>query len=50
MDADLIKRFEIPGLNVVKFSFPRPEIQGTRQDRDMHGASWAVLIAEMQIN
>lgn len=41
-----IKRFEIVDLNVVKFSLPRPIVQGDRFDRDMHGAQWAVLLAE----
>ena len=47
--ADL-KRFDIPALNVVKVSLPRPVVQGTRADRDMHGAGWAVLLAEMVID
>lgn len=45
-----LKRFDIPSLNVVKFSLPRPEIQGAIQDRDMHGASWAALLAEISLN
>ena len=45
-----LKRFDIKSLNVVKFSLPRPHIQGTRQDRDMHGASFASLISELDIN
>lgn len=45
-----IKRFEIPDLNVIKFSMPRPSIQGAIEDRDMHGASWAALLAETSIN
>lgn len=49
MPPDQIKRFEIDDLNVVKFSLPRPAVQGTRADRDMHGAAWAVLVEEMQI-
>ena len=51
LNADLehVKRFEIPDLNVLKFSLPRPHIQGTRQDRDMHGASFANLLAEIEI-
>lgn len=44
-----LKRFDIPSLNVIKFSFPRPEVQGSAADRDMHGASWAALLAEYQI-
>jgi hypothetical protein len=44
-----LKRFDIPDLNVIKFSFPRPVIQGHRSDRDMHGAQWSTLLAEMKI-
>ncbi|PCJ94651.1 MAG: hypothetical protein COA52_04970 [Hyphomicrobiales bacterium] len=44
-----IKRFEIPSLNVIKFSLPRPQIQGSIEDRDMHGASWAALLAEIDL-
>ena len=46
--ADVL-RFEIAALNVIKFSVPRPVIQGTRADRDMHGAGWAVLIEELTL-
>lgn len=44
-----LKRFDIPSLNVVKISLPRPTVQGARDDRDMHGASWAALLAELQV-
>lgn len=44
-----VRRFDIADLDVVKFSFPRPTVQGTAADRDMHGAAWAVLLEEMQI-
>ncbi len=44
-----MKRFDIPSLNVVKFSLPRPAVQGTCFDRDMHGASYASLVAEMTL-
>jgi hypothetical protein len=49
-DAENLKRFDIAELNVVKFSMPRPTIQGSRDDRDMHGAGWAPLVAELEIN
>lgn len=42
-----LQRFDIEGLNVIKFSAPREMIQGSRTDRDMHGASYAVLIKEL---
>jgi hypothetical protein len=48
--TQLVKRFDIADLNVIKFSFPRPVVQGARADRDMHGAQWAVLLAELEIN
>ena len=44
--SQLVKRFDIAELNVIKFSFPRPVVQGARTDRDMHGAQWAILLAE----
>ncbi|MEM8572006.1 MAG: DUF4387 family protein [Pseudomonadota bacterium] len=46
---EAVKRFEISDLNVVKFSIPRPAIQGTREDRDMHGASFANVLAELEV-
>jgi hypothetical protein len=42
-------RFNIESLHVIKFSLPRPVVQGSRLDRDMHGAQWAVLISELEI-
>jgi hypothetical protein len=47
--TQLLKRFDIPDLNVIKFSFPRPVIQGHRSDRDMHGAQWSTLLAELTL-
>lgn len=45
-----MKRFDIADLNVIKFSFPRPRIQGKVNDTDMHGASYAVLLEELEIS
>ena len=47
--SQLLKRFDIADLGVIKFSFPRPVVQGSRADRDMHGAQWAVLLAELEL-
>ena len=44
-----LKRFELEDLRVVKFSFHRQEIQGSRGDRDMHGAQIANLFLELDI-
>jgi hypothetical protein len=49
-DVASIKRFDIPDLNVIKISLPRPIVQGHARDRDMHGAAWAAVIAELEIN
>ena len=49
VELSQIRRFDIAELNVVKFSFPRPVVQGSREDRDMHGAAWAVLLEELEI-
>lgn len=50
LEESQLKRFDIAALNVVKFSLPRPTVQGMRADRDMHGAAWAVLLEELEIN
>lgn len=50
VDRQLLKRFDIPSLNVVKFSVPRPVVQGRRTDRDMHGAGWGCLLEELEID
>lgn len=47
--TDSIQRFEIPQLNVIKFSFPRPHVQGSRLDSDMHAAQFAELLKEYVI-
>lgn len=48
-EMQLIKRFDIADLMVVKFSIPRPVVQGAAADRDMHGAQWAHLLAETEL-
>lgn len=45
-----VKRFDIPALHVIKFSFPRPAVQGSLADRDMHGAGWAATLSELEID
>ena len=47
--TQLLKRFDIADLHVIKLSFPRPVVQGSRDDRDMHGAQWATLLAEYEL-
>ncbi len=46
--ADL-KRFDLADIYVIKFSFPRSVVQGSRFDRDMHGAQYANLVADIEL-
>ncbi len=48
-EPDVIKRFDIAAINVIKFSLPRPQIQGAISDRDIHGAAWGPLLAELDL-
>jgi hypothetical protein len=45
-DAASVKVFRIGALNVIKISLPRPVVQGSLEDRDLHGAQWAHLVQE----
>lgn len=45
-----VQRYDLPALHVVKFSMPRPVVQGSAADRDMHASQWGWLIAELEIN
>ena len=47
--SQTLKRFDIADLNVIKLSLPRREVQGSFEDRDMHGAALAVLVGEIVI-
>ncbi|MGR3539994.1 MAG: DUF4387 family protein [Hasllibacter sp.] len=47
--ARTLKRFDLDELHVVKLSCPRPAVQGSAGDRDMHGAAWAEPIASLEI-
>ena len=49
LDPERVSRFELPNLLAIKFSFPRQVVQGSRLDRDMHGAQHAALLAEAEI-
>ena len=49
VEPQAMKRFDIADLNVVKFSIPRPVVQGSAADRDMHGAQWSTLLAELRL-
>lgn len=45
-DPDQVRTFLLAPLNVIKISLPRPVVQGSVADRDMHGAQWGYVLAE----
>jgi len=49
-DPGDLKRFDMAELQVIKISLPRPVVQGHPSDRDMHGAAWGPLVAELVVN
>ena len=44
-----LQRYNMPELYAIKVSFARPIVQGSAGDRDMHGAQYAVLIAQLDL-
>ncbi|MFK4073716.1 DUF4387 family protein [Ectopseudomonas khazarica] len=45
-DPEQVRTFLLAPLNVIKISLPRPVVQGSVLDRDMHGAQWGYVLAE----
>ncbi|EMM7970556.1 TPA: DUF4387 domain-containing protein [Pseudomonas aeruginosa] len=45
-DPEQVRIFQMAPLNVIKISLPRPVVQGSVADRDMHGAQWGYVLAE----
>ena len=44
-----VQVFRVPDLRVVKVSFPRPVVQGSLHDRDMHAGQHHVPLANMTV-
>ncbi len=49
-DPDTVSRFTLADLNVVKFGLQRPVVQGSVGDRDLHGAQWAHVVANLTVD
>ena len=45
-DPNQVRTFLLEPLNVIKISLPRPVVQGSVADRDMHGAQWSYVLAD----
>lgn len=46
---DKVRIFPMPALRAIKISFPRPVVQGSFADRDMHSGQQHVLLAAIAI-
>jgi hypothetical protein len=47
--ASHVKRFEVPQLQVLKLSYPRPVPQGGVHERDMHGGQQYVRLLDVEL-
>ena len=48
-DPEHIKRFELSELWVLKLSLPRPQVQGSLSDRDMHAGQQYVRLLGLKL-
>ncbi len=49
VDPELVKRFELPELLVLKISYPRRRPQGGPAERDMHGGQQYVRLLTAEV-
>lgn len=49
IDPAWVRIFRLPQLRAVKISFPRPAVQGSRRDRDMHAGQQYVPLLDLEI-
>lgn len=44
-----VKSFYIENLRVIKFSFPRPQIQGNKYEKDMHAGQQYLRLMDISV-
>lgn len=49
VDPSLVARYEVPALNMVKISYPRPTPQGGVVERDMHSGQQFVFLLDVEM-
>jgi hypothetical protein len=49
VEADSVRIYRLPDIQVVKISFPRPSIQGGRHDRDMHAGQQHIPLTQLAL-
>ncbi|WP_394552525.1 DUF4387 domain-containing protein [Agromyces sp. MMS24-JH15] len=48
-EPDQVRIFRLPSIRAIKISFPRPRVQGSFGDRDMHSGQQHVLLAAIAV-
>jgi hypothetical protein len=49
VDADAVRIYRLPALRVIKVSFPRPVVQGSFTDHDMHSGQQHLPLAKLLV-
>lgn len=49
VDEKKVKKFYMDNIRVVKFSYPRPKVQGHRYENDMHSGQQYALVMDAEI-
>lgn len=49
-NPDLVKRYPVPSLNMVKISYPRASAQGGEVERDMHCGQQFVRLIDIELD
>jgi len=49
VDANTVRLFQLPAINVIKASFPRPVTQGSFTDRDIHAGQQHVPLITLPV-
>jgi Domain of unknown function (DUF4387) len=49
VDANTVRLFHLPAINVIKASFPRPTTQGSFDDRDIHAGQQHVPLLTVPV-
>jgi hypothetical protein len=50
VDADTVRLYHLPAINVIKASFPRPTTQGSFTDRDLHAGQQHVPLLQLRVS
>jgi hypothetical protein len=49
VDPTTVQLFHLPSINVVKASFPRPTVQGSFSDTDIHAGQHHIPLAQLPV-